>query len=107
MKHCLIYVTAASRESALEMAKTLVQQHLVACANIIDRATSVYWWDGRLCEETEALLLLKTRSDLKSAVIVRIQELHSYSCPCITAFDIDDGNPAFLDWISSQTIQAR
>lgn len=102
--HDLIYVTAADREAALKLARTLVSQRLVACANVLDGGISVYWWDGKVNEGPEAVMLAKTRSDLTSAVIARIKELHDYSCPCIIAFEIREGNPAFLDWISSETV---
>ena len=102
--HDLIYVTAADREAALKLARTLVNQRLVACANVFDGATSVYWWDGKVNEGPEVVMVAKTRSDLTSAVIARIKELHEYSCPCVVALQIREGNPAFLDWISRETV---
>ncbi|HIJ63868.1 MAG TPA: divalent-cation tolerance protein CutA [Rhodospirillaceae bacterium] len=104
--HDLIYVTAANREAALVIARTLVRQRLVACANVIDGVTSVYWWDGKVNEGPEAVMVAKTRSDLTSAVIARIKEIHEYSCPCVVALEIRDGNQAFLDWINRETVQA-
>lgn len=102
--HDLIYVTAASRDAALDLARTLVRQRLVACANVIGGVTSVYWWDGRVQEGQEAVMIAKTRSDLTSAVIARVKELHEYSCPCVVAFEIREGNHAFLDWITAETL---
>ena len=102
--HDLIYVTAADREAALKLARTLVNQRLVACANVFDGATSVYWWDGKVNEGPEVVMVAKTRSDLTSAVIARIKELHEYSRPCVVALQIREGNPAFLDWISRETV---
>lgn len=106
MSHHLIYVTAANREQAVEMARALVGERLAACVNLLDKATSFYWWDGVVQEETEAILLAKTVSDNVSAVVAKILELHSYSVPCVTTLPIDGGNPAFLDWISGETIKA-
>ena len=102
--HDLIYVTAASRDAALDLARTLVRQRLVACANVIGGVNSVYWWDGRVQEGQEAVMIAKTRSDLTSAVIARVKELHEYSCPCVVAFEIREGNQAFLDWITAETL---
>ena len=103
MKTNMIYLTAPDRESALVLARALVGERLVACANVLDGATSVYWWDGKVCEETEAVLVCKTREELVETVISRVRELHSYACPCVVALPIEAGNPAFLDWIRAET----
>jgi len=103
MSHCLIYATAANRQQALEIARVLVAERLVACVNLLDGVTSVYWWEGAVQEEAEAVILAKTTSGNVSAVTAKILELHSYSTPCITVLPITGGNPAFLDWISAET----
>lgn len=102
MTHSLIYITAASREEALKLARTLVQERLLACANVVDNATSVYWWDGAVQEEGEALMLAKTLSSNVEALIARVRALHSYTCPCVVAVPIVAGNPAYLDWIARE-----
>lgn len=99
----MIYITAPDREAALVLARALVGERLVACANVLDGATSVFWWDGKVCEEAEAVLVCKTRADLVEAVIKRVCELHSYTCPCVVALPIEAGNPAYLDWIRTET----
>ncbi|HVI52229.1 MAG TPA: divalent-cation tolerance protein CutA [Candidatus Sulfotelmatobacter sp.] len=104
MTHCLIYATAANRQQALEIGRVLVTERLVACANVVDGATSLYWWDGAVQEEAEALLLAKTTLTNVSAATAKILELHSYSTPCVTVLPIAGGNPAFLDWISRETV---
>lgn len=104
MKHSLIYVTAGSRDEAVMLARSLVEARLVACANIIDGATSIYWWEGAVQEEREALLVAKTVSSNTDAVIAKVKELHSYSCPCVVAVPIAAGNPAYLEWIEGETV---
>ncbi len=104
MGHNLIYVTAPNRGAALKIGRALVEQRLAACANVVDGATSVYWWDNRMQEDREAILIAKTRSDLVSAVVARVKELHEYSCPCVVALPIVEGNQAFLDWIDAETV---
>lgn len=99
----MIYVTAPDREAALSLARTLVGERLAACANVLDGATSVYWWEGKVCEDSEAVLICKTRVDLVESVIKRVRELHSYACPCVVALPIESGNPAYLDWIRTET----
>ncbi len=99
----MIYVTAPDREAALTLARALVGERLVACANVLDGATSVYWWEGKVCEGPEAVLICKTRAGLVDKVIARVRELHSYACPCVVALPIAAGNPAYLDWIRAET----
>ncbi|MGE5546527.1 MAG: divalent-cation tolerance protein CutA [Solirubrobacterales bacterium] len=99
----LIYITAANEDDARRLGQTLVEERLAACANILPGITSVYWWEGRLNEDREVALLLKTRADLVDGLIARARELHSYTCPCVVALPITAGNPAFLEWVKAET----
>jgi periplasmic divalent cation tolerance protein len=103
MKHALLYITAGSAEEAAAIARDLLDARLIACANIIDGATSLYRWEGKIEQESEAVMIAKTREDLVEKVIDRVRELHGYDCPCIVAVAIVAGNPAFLDWIDEET----
>jgi periplasmic divalent cation tolerance protein len=98
-----IYVTAANRAEALSIGRTLVEERLVACVNVLDGVRSLYWWEGKVQEDDEALFVAKTRSELAARVVARVKELHSYRTPCVVALPIADGNPDFLDWISAET----
>ncbi|MGE5506423.1 MAG: divalent-cation tolerance protein CutA [Actinomycetota bacterium] len=103
MSTVLVYVTAGSREEAVKIARGLVESRLVACANVLDGATSLYWWEGAVQEEREAVLIAKTAAEKVEAVIARVKELHSYTCPCVVAVPIKAGNPGFLQWIEAET----
>ncbi|HLN23903.1 MAG TPA: divalent-cation tolerance protein CutA [Patescibacteria group bacterium] len=103
MSHSLIYATAPNRAAALKIARVLVECRLVACANVVDGATSLYWWEGQVQEEVEAILVAKTTSANASATVAKIKELHDYSCPCVVALDIAQGNLDFLGWITAET----
>ncbi|WP_243358769.1 divalent-cation tolerance protein CutA [Fundidesulfovibrio terrae] len=103
MAAVFVYVTARDRAEALAIGRTLVQERLVACANVLDGVRSLYWWDGAVQEEDEALFVAKTRSELVDAVVARVKELHSYEVPCVVALPVAAGNPDFLDWISAET----
>ena len=107
MAAMFVYVTTASREEALNIGRALVSERLAASANVIDGVSSIYWWRGRLMEEGEASLILKTTSDLISAVILRVQQLHSYECPGVVALPIAHGNPDYLAWIDKETAPVR
>ncbi|MFC1672757.1 divalent-cation tolerance protein CutA [Pseudomonadota bacterium] len=99
----LLYVTTSGREEALSIAKALVGERLVACANVMDGVTSLYWWEGEVQQDAEAVLVLKTRRERVAEVTARIKALHSYDCPCVVALDIQDGNADFLNWIVKET----
>ena len=98
------YVTAGSREEALAIGRTVVDERLAACANVLDGMTSLYWWQGVLEQASEAVLILKTRAELVERLTMRVRELHSYDCPCVVALPIAAGNPDYLAWIAGETV---
>lgn len=98
-----IYVTAASQEEGMRLARALVGERLAACANVLDGMTSVYWWEGEVQEEREVALVAKTRAELVEAVVQRVKRLHSYRCPCVVALPVVSGNPDFLAWVREET----
>ena len=101
----LIYVTCETRDEAVHIAKTVVEERLAACANILGEITSVYWWEESIKESQEFAVTLKTQTDLVEKLTERIKTLHSYSCPCVVALPIEGGNSEFLDWIATETKQ--
>jgi periplasmic divalent cation tolerance protein len=103
MNTYFVYVTAKDLAEAKLIAATVVEERLAACANILGGIQSIYWWDGKLCEDDEVALVLKTSEQRKAELIDRIKELHSYEVPSITCLPIADGNPDFLKWITSET----
>ncbi len=106
MNAALVYVTAPTRDEALRIGRCVVAESLAACANVLDGMTSVYRWNGTVQEEQEAVLLLKTRSELSAAVVNRVQELHPYDVPAILVLPVDGGSKLFLSWIGEETIAA-
>jgi periplasmic divalent cation tolerance protein len=98
-----VYATAGDPAEALRIARTVVEERLAACANVIDGMRSVYWWDGAVQEAGEAVLILKTTDDRLGALIGRVKDLHSYDCPCIEALPVMAGNQRFLDWVVNET----
>jgi len=98
-----LYVTAANAEQARTIGEALVAERLVACVNILAPMASIYWWQGQIQRDTEAVLIAKTRAELVEAVIARVKALHSYTVPCVVSLAIEAGNPAFLEWIGEET----
>jgi len=98
-----VYFTAVSHEAAVTIAKVLVQERLVACANVVDGVTSIYRWDGALQKDPEAVVFAKTTAELAEPAIQRVQDLHEYDCPCVVAWDIASTSDAYEKWIRSET----
>ena len=106
MKAAWLYMTAETRDEAQAIGRALVEERLVACANILGPMDSIYWWDGAVKSETEVAFIVKTRATLVDQVVARVTEMHSYDCPCIVALPIEGGNPDYLAWIEAQTSQS-
>ena len=99
----LIYITAENTDEARAIGRALVDARLAACANVLGPMTSIYRWEGAVQEGEEAVLIAKTTAALVEALTAKVRELHSYDCPCVVALPVEDGNPAFLDWIAAET----
>ncbi|MDD2778287.1 MAG: divalent-cation tolerance protein CutA [Methanocellales archaeon] len=95
----VIYITTSSLGEARFIGRTLVEERLVACANIFP-ITSIYHWDG-LQENEEGALLVKTTTEKVKIIERRIKELHSYDVPCIISLVID-GSEDYLAWIKKE-----
>jgi periplasmic divalent cation tolerance protein len=104
--YIVVYVTAPQDE-AVDLAKTLVEERLVACVNIVPGLRSIYWWQGKVEDEPEVLCIMKTRSNLFESLRDRVRELHSYEVEEIIALPIVAGNLPYLDWIKENTKKLR
>ena len=98
-----VYVTTGTRDEALAIARAVVAERLAACANVLGELRSLYWWAGKVQDEPETGLILKTRREQTAKLVARVCELHSYECPCVVALPIEGGNPDFLAWIEAET----
>ena len=102
MEFCSIYITAGSEEEAAGIGRTLIEERLAACVNILP-VRSVYRWEGGIEDEAEVVAFIKTRASLAEKVIDRVKSLHSYQIPCIVVLSITQGNPDYLQWIEEST----
>ena len=98
----LLYVTTGSKDEAQEIGRQLLEEKIAACVNIIDGMTSMYWWEGKIAADNEAILIIKIDDAYNEKAILRITELHSYDCPCILVLPIKAGNEAYLNWLNDQ-----
>lgn len=102
-EYCTVYMTAPA-DAAAKIARHLVEQRLAACVNKIEGVKSWYWWEGKIEEEAEEVVLLaKTRATLAERVVRAVLEVHPYDCPCVEVIPVTNGNPAFLSWIAKET----
>ncbi len=99
MTEVVVLTMVPDRETGLKIARNLVECKLAACVNMIDKATSVYEWQGKICEEEEFLLIIKTTAANFSWVKDKILELHPYELPEVIMFKIDAGLEEYLAWI--------
>jgi periplasmic divalent cation tolerance protein len=99
----VVLVTAPSAEKALELARALVGERLAACASLVPGVRSIYWWEGKVQDEPEALLVLKTTRDRFEALRDRTLALHPYQVPEVIALPVEAGSAAYLEWLVRET----
>jgi len=99
----VIFVTCGSEEEALKIARTLVEERLAACANLVSPIRSIYRWEGKIWDEKEWLLVIKTQDARYGDLEKRVKSLHSYSVPEIIALPIKEGSAGYLQWIEEMT----
>lgn len=99
----VVMVTAASQDEAVTIADQVVRSRLAACASTIPTVRSTYWWEGKMMNDQESLLLIKTTSDKFNALEETIRKIHSYKVPEIIAIPVSDGSPPYLEWVLRET----
>lgn len=100
--YCIVLTTVADMDQAQGLARAIVEAGLGACVQI-DTVRSVYRWEGRLCDEPECRLTIKTRGAQYETLAQFIGERHPYQLPEILRLDLTDGSTAYLRWIDEQT----
>jgi len=99
----LVFTTLPSAEKAAELGKVLVEERLAACANLIPAVRSIYRWQGKVQDENEVLVLLKTRAEHLERLKLRILELHPYEVPEVLAVPVEAGYQPYLEWLAGET----
>lgn len=98
----VVLVTAPDEEKAAAIARTLVEEQLIACANLVPRVRSIYRWQGQVHDEAEVLMVMKTRAERFEALRARVQALHPYSVPEVLRLDVGAGHQPYLDWVLAE-----
>jgi periplasmic divalent cation tolerance protein len=102
----MVLTTVPDEDSASKIARELVENRLAACCSIIDGLKSIYWWEGKIEESNELLLLIKTSEKLYSEVEGKIKSLHPYTTPEIVAFKAEVVYSEYLRWLM-ENVQLR
>lgn len=96
-----VYCVFASPDEAARIGRTVVEERLAACINILGPCQSIYRWEGKIEEAEEVPAILKTSSEVADALIARIAELHSYDVPAITAWPVERLFSAYGEWVQA------
>lgn len=103
----VVFVTASSEEEAGRIGQRLVKDKLAACVTLLPGVRSLFWWEGKVSEERETLMIMKTRSSLFPDLAREVRALHSYQVPEIVALPIKKGSTDYLAWIQTVTSKPK
>jgi periplasmic divalent cation tolerance protein len=98
-----VYAVFADGEEAERIGRTVIEERLAACINILPTMRSIYRWKGEIETADEVAAILKTSDDRANALIARIAALHSYDVPCIVAWPVDKVLGSYAAWIDDST----
>lgn len=101
--YILVLTTVTDKEIGHNMARNLVKERLAACATVSGDSKSFYWWQGKISEEQEHILFIKTRAKLYRKLEKKILETHPYEVPEIIALPLAAGYSEYLQWITEET----
>jgi periplasmic divalent cation tolerance protein len=99
----VVLCSVPSEDVGVQIAQTLLSERLVACVNILPGVRSLYRYKGKIEDERELLLVIKTTEDRLSALIKRVPELHPYEVCEVIALDVGAGSQPYLDWVIAET----
>ena len=93
----VVLVTAPENE-AEHLAKALLKERLIACANLLPSVRSVYWWKGKIQRADEAMIVMKAPKKNMKKLLTRLKKLHTYSVPEFVALAVQESNPEYEEW---------
>jgi periplasmic divalent cation tolerance protein len=103
MDEIVVFITASNEDEAARIAKALVEAKLAGCVNIIKNIRSIYSWEGKIEDEPEVLMIVKTQKSIFDSLMKKVKELHSYTVPEIIAMPIVKGSEDYLKWLREVT----
>jgi len=99
----VVLATVPELEAGRRLARALLDERLIACANLVPGVTSLYRWQGQVQEDAEILVVMKTRTELVPRLTERVTALHPYELPEVLALRVMDGLPAYCRWVLDET----
>ena len=100
-----VYATFGSEEEARRICRTLVEERLAACANLLAPCHSLYRWQGKIEEATEHAAILKTSAATAPKLLARLAELHSYDVPAAVVWPVADALADYAQWVRAETLR--
>ena len=100
--YAFVYITTSNKEESRNIGKILVEKKLTACVNIIPSIESIYLWKGQIENDTESLLIAKTKTENIDKIIKKVKEIHSYETPAILAIPVIEGSNDYHDYLDSE-----
>jgi periplasmic divalent cation tolerance protein len=100
----IVLTTLASEPEAVTLVRELLDRRLIACGTVLPAARSLYRWDGKVADETEVMVILKTRSARLEALEMAFEELHPYKVPELLALPVTAGSAMYLAWLGGETV---
>ncbi|XP_038199565.1 protein CutA [Arvicola amphibius] len=97
------FVTCPNEKVAKEIARAVVEKRLAACVNLIPQISSIYEWKGKIEEDSEVLMMIKTQSSLVPALTEFVRSVHPYEVAEVIALPVEQGNPPYLHWVRQVT----
>ncbi len=99
MSYKIIITTTTNKEEAVKIVQILLNERLIACANIIDSVLSLYWWREKIQEDNELMIIMKSNEKLLEKTMKKILEIHSYKIPEILVLPIERGSQPYFNWM--------
>ncbi len=103
----MVYITTPDKPTAKNLGHKILQKRLAACANIVDGMESMYWWEGKITEDKECILLVKTHYSNMKQLTKLVEKYHPYDCPCIISYTIteDEGSEGYRNWLFKESLK--
>lgn len=102
--YSIVYITTSGISESKEIAKRLLEAKLACCINIIPSVESMYLWKGKIEEDSESIMVVKTMSTIVDEVIKTVEYIHSYETPCILEITVNKGSNNYLKWMETELL---
>jgi periplasmic divalent cation tolerance protein len=107
MAFCVVLITTPPGEIAFKLAEKIVTEKKAACVNVVEKISSIYWWEGKIKTDSEALLIAKTDKLKVKQLIKLVKSEHPYTVPEVISLRIKEGNRDYLRWIADSVETPR